>query len=187
MGAGVLPFALADGDVVFLMQTVFEGRKSGLLNDFGGGSEPGESGINTAAREFIEETETLYFADNPAVARRTPESVMAQLPVVQSLFNDTLSRQPGWLCRRISPNPDKPKDWTTYFIHIPYRDVEALNRLWQSDGGARYKKRRRLLWISASELVSLFHDHPHRLWKRVRQLDDAISVITEIRDTFGKR
>jgi len=184
MGAGVLPFALDGGRVFFLMQTVFAGRKSGLLNDFGGGSEPGESGLQTAAREFVEETETLYFAENPGIARRTPGSVKAQLSVVQALFDDALSRQPDWACRRVSPDPAKPKDWTTFFVEIPYREVESLNRLLETDDGARYKKRRRLHWLSASELVSLYTGHPDQLWKRVRQLDNAVGVITEIRDTF---
>lgn len=184
MGAGVLPFALIDGRVRFLMQTVFEGRKSGLLNDFGGGSEPGESAMRTAAREFIEETETLYFAADPVTARRTPQSVQTQLSVMEQCFAATLSDHPGWWCRRVSPNPSKPKDWTTYFIEIPFRDIEPLNQLWESDNGAHYKKRRQLLWFSASDLVLLYMHHPERLWKRVRQLDDAVSLITTIRDTL---
>jgi 8-oxo-dGTP pyrophosphatase MutT (NUDIX family) len=184
MGAGVLPFALVDGRVTFLLQTVFEGRKSGLLNDFGGGSEPGESATRTAAREFIEETETLYFAADPVTARRTPESVETQLSVMEQCFDDTLSCHPDWWCRRLSPNPSKPKDWTTYFVEIPFRDVEPLNLLWASDNEARYKKRRQLFWFSASELMSLFARHPERLWKRVRQLDGAVELITTIRDTL---
>lgn len=184
MGAGVLPFALAEGRVAFLMQSVFEGRKSGLLNDFGGGSEPGESTMRTAAREFVEETETLYFAEDPVTARRTPESVQAQLSVVEQCFDDTLSMHPSWWCRRLSPDPSKPKDWTTYFVEIPYRDVEPLNELWAADRAARYKKRRQLLWLPASDLVSLYVFYPERLWKRVRQLEDAAALIMEIRDSL---
>jgi hypothetical protein len=184
MGAGVLPFALAEGRVAFLMQTVFEGRKSGLLNDFGGGSEPGESAMRTAAREFVEETETLYFATDAYTARRTPESVQAQLPVMQRYFDATLSVHPGWWCRRASPDPSKPKDWKTYFIEIPYRDVEPLNRLWEADGGARFKKRRQLHWLPASELVALYRSSPERLWKRVRQLENATALIMDIRDSL---
>jgi len=184
MGAGVLPFALARGRVVFLMQTVFEGRKAGLLNDFGGGSEPGESATRTAAREFVEETETLYLANDPATARRTTDSVQAQLPLVEQFFDTTLSVHPGWWRRRASPDPMRPKDWKTYFVEIPYRDVEPLNRLWETDHGARYKKRRELHWLTASELVTLYRSSPERLWKRVRQLEDATTLIREIRDAF---
>ncbi len=184
MGAGVLPFARAEGRVAFLMQRVFAGRKTGLLNDFGGGSEPGEPATRTAAREFVEETETLYFAEDPVTARRTPESVQAQLAVVEQCFADTLSLHPGWWRRRFSPNPAKPKDWKTYFIEIPYRDVEPLNRLWEADNNARYKKRRELIWLPASDLLSLYANHPERLWKRVRQLEDATALIMEIRDSI---
>lgn len=184
MGAGVLPFALAESGVVFLMQTVFAGRKSGLLNDFGGGSEPGESAMRTAAREFVEETETLYFAADPVTARRTPESVQAQLSVVEQCFGDTLSVHPSWWCRRLSPDPSKPKDWTTYFVQIPFRDVEPLNQLWQADSAARYKKRRQLFWLTATDLVSLYAHQPERLWKRVRQLEGAAALVMEIRDAL---
>lgn len=184
MGAGVLPFALAEGRVAFLMQRVFAGRKKGMLNDFGGASELGESAMRTAAREFVEETETLYFAEDPGTARRTPESVQAQLSVVEHCFNSTLSMHPGWWRRRLSPNPSKPKDWKTYFVEIPYRDVEPLNRLWEADNNARYKKRRELSWLPASDLVSLYAYHPERLWKRVRQLEDATALIMEIRESL---
>ena len=36
MGAGVIPFAVAEGKVSFLFQTTFSGRKVGHLIDFGG-------------------------------------------------------------------------------------------------------------------------------------------------------
>ena len=72
MGAGVLPFARREGRTWFLMQTVFSGRKCGLFNDFGGGVEDGEAETRAAAREFVEETETMYLSPDPGSARRTP-------------------------------------------------------------------------------------------------------------------
>ena len=64
MGAGVIPFCVKDGQVLFLFQKTFSGRKAGHLVDFGGGGERGESHRQTAIREFIEETETMYFSGN---------------------------------------------------------------------------------------------------------------------------
>jgi len=180
MGAGVLPFARLDGQVLFLLQTVFSGRKSGFLNDFGGGVDPGETEMGAAAREFVEETETMYLAADPATARRTPSTVEAQLPRVEALFSATLAVNPGWWCERQSPDPLKPKQWKTFFIEFPYRDVSVMNRLWALDSSGRYRKRRELHWLPAEQLLHLYSRTPDRLWKRVRQLRDATGVIRAI-------
>ena len=63
MGAGLLPFCKHNNDIYFLLQTKFEGRKAGFLNDFGGGQDFGETYLQTAIREFVEETEG-FFLDN---------------------------------------------------------------------------------------------------------------------------
>ena len=181
MGAGVLPFALRDRRVWFLMQTVFSGRKRGFLKDFGGGIEHGESEIRAAAREFVEETETLYLSPDPAKAQRTPIAVATQLVTAKALFEATLTVHPDWWCRRVSPGSQKPKHWKTFFIQFPYRDVEALNRLWESDLSGRYKKRRELHWLSAEGLIDIYARCPERLWKRVRQLEGAVDLIDAIR------
>jgi 8-oxo-dGTP pyrophosphatase MutT (NUDIX family) len=180
MGAGVLPFVYRDGDVWFLMQTVFSGRKAGFLNDFGGGVADGESACRAAAREFIEETETLFLSASPAEARRTTALVDAQMPIVESLFDETLSRHPDWWCERLTTNPAKPKCWKTFFIEFPFRDVEPLNRLWADDADGRYRKRRELHWISAATLIGFYRYQPQRLWKRVRQLGGAEDLIRVI-------
>ena len=114
MGAGVIPFAVVEGETLFMFQTVFSGRKAGHLIDFGGGTGDGESPRHCAIREFVEETETMYFANDPAQARRTEESVNRQIAVVESLFDATLSDHPDWWCRRAPGNPAKPKDWKTF-------------------------------------------------------------------------
>ncbi len=37
MGAGVIPLVVKDGEILFLFQQTFSGRKVGYLIDFGGG------------------------------------------------------------------------------------------------------------------------------------------------------
>jgi 8-oxo-dGTP pyrophosphatase MutT (NUDIX family) len=64
MGAGVIPFSVSEGKVYFLFQTTFTGRKVGYYIDFGGGLDAGENFREAAIREFVEETETMYFSDN---------------------------------------------------------------------------------------------------------------------------
>ena len=180
VGAGVIPFAVVERETLFLFQTVFSGRKTGHLIDFGGGMGDGESARHCAMREFVEETETMYLADDPAQARRTEESVNRQMPVVASLFDATLNDHPDWWCRRAPGNPLKPKDWKTFFVEVPYRDPEIMNLAWQNDRDGRFKKRRELIWVPADELISIYARNPERLWKRVRQLEGAPALIRRI-------
>ena len=180
MGAGVLPFAVNDCKVYFLFQKTFTGRKVGFLIDFGGGLGADEDYRETAIREFVEETETMYFSDDIHQASRTVESVSNQIPIVDALFDETLTVHPDWCCRRAPGNPLKPKLWQTFFIEFPYRDIEMLNREWEADKVGRFKKRRELVWVEAGELLAIYENAPDKLWKRVRQLENATETVQSI-------
>lgn len=180
MGAGVIPFTVNDGKVYFLFQTTFSGRKAGHLIDFGGGLGTGEDYRKTAIREFIEETETMYFSANLRQASRTAARVRDQTPIVAALFDKTLEAHPEWSCRRAPGNPERAKLWQTFFIEFPYRDVERLNREWEADKVGRFKKRRELFWVAAGELLNIYENAPEKLWKRVRQLENAAETIRNI-------
>jgi hypothetical protein len=180
MGAGVIPFAVSDGKVYFLFQTTFSGRKAGHLIDFGGGLGAGEDYRGTAIREFIEETETMYFSADVQQASRTAERVRSQIPILEALFDVTLEVHPEWCCRRAPGNPLRPKSWQTFFIEFPYRDIEVLNREWAADKVGRFKKRRELFWVAAAELLAIYENSPDRLWKRVRQLENAAETVRAI-------
>lgn len=181
MGAGVIPFSVNDQKVYFLFQTTFTGRKTGFLIDFGGGIGPGEDYRKTAIREFVEETETMYFSDDLKLANPSVKTIKDQISTVEALFEKTLSAHPDWWCNRDPGNPQQPKLWKTFFIEFPYRDIEAMNREWESDRGARFKKRRELFWIAADELLAIYDHTPDKLWKRVRQLENVRSVIHSIK------
>jgi hypothetical protein len=180
MGAGVIPFAVNNGAVYFLFQTTFSGRKAGHLIDFGGGLGAGEGYRETAIREFIEETETMYFSDDVQQASRSVERVRNQIPVLEALFDETLAAHPDWWCRRAPGNPLNPKLWQTFFIEFPYRDIEVLNREWEADKVGRFKKRRELFWVAAGELLAIYENTPDKLWKRVRQLENATETVRSI-------
>ena len=181
MGAGVIPFALSESKVHFLFQTTFSGRKTGYLIDFGGGVGADEDYRGAAIREFVEETETMYFCDDVSSASRTPETIEDQIPIVEALFDQTLTARPDWWCKRIPGNPLRPKHWKTFFVEFPYRDIGELNREWATDDTGRFKKRRELVWVAADELLSIYASTPERLWKRVRQLENAPTVVDAIR------
>ena len=180
-GAGVIPFAISEGRVHFLFQTTFSGRKAGYLIDFGGGVGVGEDERSGAIREFVEETETLYLAEDPSTARRSAASISKQITVVEGLFERTLGDHPDWWCPRASTDSARPKRWKTFFVEFPYRDVARLNREWEADTSGRFKKRRELFWVAADELLAIYQTDPQRLWKRVRQLEGAPEVIHAIR------
>lgn len=180
MGAGVIPFAVSSGKVYFLFQTTFSGRKAGHLIDFGGGLGTGEDFRETAIREFIEETETMYFSADIQQASRTTARISEQIPILDALFDETLEAHPEWCCRRAPGNPLRPKSWRTFFIEFPYRDIETLNREWEADKVGRFKKRRELFWVTADELLAIYADTPEKLWKRVRQLENATNTVRAI-------
>jgi len=184
MGAGVIPFCVKDGKVLFLFHKPFSGRKAGFLVDFGGGSEDGESYRQTAAREFVEETDTMFLDADITRARRTPERIADQLLVMEAKFEHTLSAHPDWWCQREPGSKTPPKDWRTFFVEVEHRDVEAINRQWALDDGTRFKKPRHLLWMPADDLIAIYNTSATRLWKRVRQLIGVRETITAIVATY---
>ncbi len=186
MGAGVIPLSVKDGQVQFLFQHTFTGRKVGYLIDFGGGLGETESYRKTAIREFVEETETMYLADNLQLACRSDERLTKQIIDVGEIFERTLSTHPHWWCRRKPGKSNPPKDWQTYFIEFPFRDISLMNREWKSDTTGRFKKRRELVWVSADNLLDIYASTPDKLWKRVRQLENAVTLIREIKSSLGE-
>lgn len=185
MGAGVIPFTVHEQQVHFLFQTVFVGRKSGYLIDFGGGVNDGESYQQAAARELVEETETMFFAEgihDILSAKKTPVRIERQLAIVTKLFEQTLQQHPDWWCRREPGNKIPPKDWKTFFIEVSYQDLVIINQQWKIEDGrqTRFSKRRELHWIEARQLLMIYEQQPQKLWKRVRQLMGAQSIIKAI-------
>ena len=183
-GAGLLPFAVHDDRVLFLLQTTFRGRKAGHLTDFGGGVSSSETPEQAAVREFIEETETMYFCDDLSGATRSVERIERQLPKVRALLDRTLAEHPDWWCRRAG-NPSRPRRWKTFFMEIPYRDVDPLNREWEGDTTGRFRKRRALFWVPGDDLIAIYANDPGRLWKRVRQLEGAADTVRAILHSKG--
>lgn len=180
MGAGVIPFCVTGGKVYFLFHKTFSGRRAGLLVDFGGGEREDESYQQTAMREFVEETETMYFSQNLQKAVKTKRRIQSQVRLLGKLFNKTLTEHPDWWCQRRDSDTGRPRDWRTYFIEIGYRDLTDMNQQWQDDAGRRFTKRRELIWVASDDLVDIYQREPHRLWRRVRQLKQAKKTIKSI-------
>lgn len=180
----MIPVAVKDGEVLFLFHKVFSGRKTGYLIDFGGGHGAGESYRETAIREFVEETETMYLSDDLKLVSRAAKRVSAQIPVVEKLFYRTMQVYPDWWCERVTDNLLRPKDWRTYFIEFPYRDISTLNREWGTDTGGRFRKQRELVWVPIDEFLYLCNSDPGKLWKRVWQLENLSQLVLSITESL---
>ena len=186
-GAGLLPFTLHEGRLLFLFHKTFSGRRAGLLVDFGGGSQADETACETAAREFVEETEGLFLAPDIRQASRVGNEYRRQLREMLALLARTQAAHADWWCRR-HVQPGKPaRDWRTFFVEVSYRDVAGMNAAWAADAGRRFKKRRELLWVPVNPLLEIFVRQPEQLWKRVRELEAAPDVILAIRQVLEAR
>ncbi len=179
-GAGVIPFAWVDGTSCFLFHKTFTGRRAGLLVDFGGGSQAGETQYQTAAREFIEETDAMFLADSCNGDSDRRMQMKSQYQLMLQMIENTQSKHPQWWCRRASVTDDKPRDWKTYFVEVDYRNPDVMNSAWAADKNGRFKKQRELLWLTAEQLLDVFDNRPKTLWTRVRELEGASDVVRAI-------
>jgi hypothetical protein len=177
-GAGVIPFSIKHGSTCFLFHKTFSGRRAGLLVDFGGGSRTGESQAQTAAREFIEETEAMFFTKNCNAELRSV--FQSQYQSMLQLIEQTLHQHPHWICSRSNKSGDKPRNWKTFFVEVEYRDLADMNTAWAEDSSGRFKKRRELLWLSADQLLDIIDNRPESLWKRIRQYEGMRDVVLAI-------
>ncbi|MEN8179383.1 MAG: hypothetical protein ABFS39_12325 [Pseudomonadota bacterium] len=178
-GAGIIPFALSGGQIHFLFHKTFSGRRAGLLVDFGGGSLSGETQHQTAAREFVEETEAMFLNDHPEDANLSLHAE-SQIQVVLNLLQNTQRNHPDWWCQRLNVKGKKPKEWKTFFVEVEYKTLNRMNRLWEVNPQQLFKKRRELIWLTSDRLLDICINQPEKLWTRVRELDNAVSVIRSI-------
>ena len=184
-GAGVIPFAVEHGRVRFLFHRTFSGRRAGLLVDFGGGGRAGESYAQTAAREFVEETDAMFFADN----LQTDLALLfqSQYQHMQQMITETQQSHPDWYCGRRSKTGAALRNWKTFFVEVGFRDPTAMNAAWSQDTGARFNKRRELLWLSSNRLLDIVDNRPEQLWKRIREYVNMRDAILAIEESSAKK
>jgi hypothetical protein len=181
-GGSVIPVAGHGRLCHFLFHKTFSGRRAGLLVDFGGGSRVGESLLQTAAREFVEETEAMFFA--PDCNTDLESQFDPQNRLMMQLIEQTLQRNPAWWCGRRSSVGARPRDWRTFFVEVDYKDPLAMNAAWAHDSTGRFKKRRELIWLTADELLGVIDNEPEALWKRIREYDKLREIVLAIRSAI---
>jgi len=177
-GAGVIPFATRHGLTCFLFHKTFSGRRAGLVVDFGGGSRPGESQVQTAAREFVEETEAMFFAES--CDADLSSLMQSQSQLMLQLIEQTQTNNPHWWCSRRNNHGGKPRDWKTFFVEVEYRDLGEMNTAWTEDSGGRFKKRRELFWLTTEQLLDIIDNRPEALWKRLRTYAGTRDIVLAV-------
>ena len=115
-GAGILPYAIHDNKLYFLLGKENPGndpKKNNLFCDFGGGSEKGESPKETAFREFKEESMNVY----------------QHLDVKNKIKGSNISVTNG--------------DYVCYLVEFPYGEAEprTYNRVMEMLNGCRREKK----------------------------------------------
>ena len=182
-GASVIPFAINHGSVKFLFHKTFSGRRAGLLVDFGGSSRAGESYAQTAAREFVEETEAMYFAghaDAASVADFEP-----QCQWMLSLLERMQADYPDLQCRRIMKDGKGYRAWSAFVVEVPFKNLDTMNLAWAQDTSGRFRKRRELLWLPADHLLDIIDNHPQKLWKRIREYEGLRDAVVALQRRFN--
>lgn len=151
-----------------------------MLVDFGGGRRKGEALYQTAVREFVEETETLFLCDDVSEIIEPAAWIEPQTRLMQTLFDRTQDEHPDWWCQRCYSESGRSRIWKTYFVEVEYQELDDINRAWEQDTTGRFRKRRELLWLPAHELLDIYDCEPEKLWIRLRQLGSARTVIRSI-------
>lgn len=177
-GAGVIPFAIKNRGACFLFHKTFSGRRAGHLVDFGGGSRVGETQMQTAAREFVEETEAMFFAKNCDDVDASP--FRSQYQRMLKLIEETQNRHPHWYCGRKNRVGEKPRNWKTYFVEVEYKDPADMNTAWAQESSGRFKKQRELNWLTAEQLLDIIDNRPEAFWKRIREYEGMHDVVQSI-------
>ena len=149
-GAGILPYCWKDGTLWILLHKTLQGKKEGTFVDFGGWKEPNESDpLQTAAREFSEETGGLLTTSNPEedgdiisgldsetlqkceVVRR---QTLRALHFLQSSQYDCLTAKSGY---------------HMYVLEFPPISVEFVNKVFST-----MKKKREFFLIGVDDFLS---------------------------------
>ena len=93
--AGIIPYKIVNNEFIFLLGLE---RSNNKWSGFVGGSEPGESPVNTAIREFNEETSMIFYEypiniiNIPPIIEKTSTGKNVYLWFVNYPFNLNLNK-----------------------------------------------------------------------------------------------
>eukprot|EP01124_Arcella_intermedia_P020431 TRINITY_DN27905_c0_g1_i1.p1 TRINITY_DN27905_c0_g1~~TRINITY_DN27905_c0_g1_i1.p1 ORF type:complete len:207 (+),score=28.51 TRINITY_DN27905_c0_g1_i1:50-670(+) len=178
-GAGVVPFAVHNGEVLFLLHKTFQGAKKGTLIDWGGSTESRETPLQTAAREFVEETECMYFAsDIPShLSRKSEPERTKQIALVEEL----LGKGTVGYCN----SHFGLLSYRAFFAQFPYRDLSTINKRFQKAKEYGLEKTRQLEWVTTEQLLEGLSDKSSTpLFVRLKNINNLSKIVIDINSKF---
>jgi|SRR5271154_366982 len=174
--AGIIPYAFNESILYFLFQRIDipKRKKDGGWNDFGGKAEPYETTMETAAREFSEETSCLfYIVENSGDTIDPLYHILKNNELLQ--YDDSavdqlkkiIPKSKTYYAKRImelvSPLYVSSKEtYISYFIRTPYLPADDLPRA--EDIHIPYEERyiRTCQWFNINELMDLHEKDFHK-------------------------
>lgn len=174
--AGIIPYTIVDDVVYFLLQKSIDDEKKKLQgwNDFGGKRISSDnSTIETAAREFSEETSCLFYLfdqdQNFYQLIKNNHEVEYDAQIIKKLgtiIPDSTSFFAKQIQSNIYPMYTSCKEiYISYFLYVPFVPASDIPRA--EDIHIFYEKRfmRRCKWISLEKILKM---KDHQFHKRLQ-------------------
>jgi len=186
-GAGVLPFYIDQEkkEIFFLFHRIFRGKKKGFVVDWGGSTEPKELPQVTACREFIEETEGMFFAQDVNDSDKSPRTITLQTQQGLNLLHRT---QRYCQAEHFLSSPKSLLTYHLFLIETGNRPrlAQQMNERYSREEKA-FSKRREVFWLSGAQVIDLLRDErtlpieDHSpLFVRVKKVSSLIQTIQNI-------
>jgi len=186
-GAGILPFCVREGEVFFFFHRTFEGKKQGTWIDCGGGkSSQDHTLIETAAREFAEETGGLWKNEHFIVSSMKPTESLHEFETSEMVKKSFLKMLEHIKNEMKLQEKEKKRVWILKYhesylmvlLQIDWIPCENFNGNFASIS----PKKREFGWISAKDIIEKKTSLP--LYQRVCFIPNFWKAITEINQSY---
>lgn len=172
--AGIIPYAYVDGKIMFLLQKYTSPRKKNDFgwNDFGGKMDEGDSSlVNTAAREFNEETNCIFYINEQSVLQNEELNLNDQnnYESYANILRDILPKSVEYYSNKIKssniPYVYSKNIYISFFVNVIYIPANKISI--HEDIHLNYTDKyiRECKWFSLDEIINL---DPLNLHRRLR-------------------
>jgi len=161
MGAGILAYGVHKQQLYVLLHTTTSGKKVGHLVDCGGGDKEGESSLQTAIREFAEETAGVFFPPSSMTREDLSRKISAisDVHTIQSLpeITESISVSKTFFEAQKTIHSPLMATWFSlwryfvYVLEVPFIDTALLNDAMKSLG----TKQKIFYWVPVEEVINI--------------------------------
>lgn len=161
-GAGVLPYTVHDGELLFLFHQTHHGRKQGTLIDFGGATNIGETDpAIVAGREFVEETFGCVFDQKHSLEelQSLSQGIESEMSMQQSQF---VTNQIETFTKYLKQNLESTKNYKSHVSQPtdekswPLALRGEVANIWKGTFDRYYLFFCYVPWKSSEEMTALF-------------------------------